>query len=80
MTMFLDDGETHISLGSPYVIAGDKVAIHRQVCEQAARNQRCADRIVAEGSVTKVLSDKYSVARFPSGVDVREGDEVRKVQ
>lgn len=79
VAMNLQGGESHISLGSKEVSVGDKVGVFRNECEKRGKKSSCSERLVGEGVVTAVLSDRYSAAKFPSGVEVREGDAVKKI-
>jgi hypothetical protein len=40
--------------------------------------RKCTRQLVAEGAVSKVLNEHYSVVDFPAGVVFSEGDSVEK--
>jgi hypothetical protein len=71
IVMKIDDTEAHVGLGAGEVKVGDELTLYRYHCHKA-----CWKREIGSGTVTQVLNDSYSIARFRHRINLREGDIV----
>ena len=82
VVMKLDDRTAHVELPPGSVGAGDAVALVELRCPDKVVRRRhsppdgCDTLVRGAGTVTKVLSDKYTVVEFPKGLSFKEGDVV----
>ena len=74
LVMKIDDTEAHVGLGAGEVEVGDQLTLFRYFC----RPKKCTKRVIGRGTVTQVLNDSYSVARFNPQINLREGDIVER--
>jgi hypothetical protein len=77
VVMRIDDHEAHIGLGSDDVTKGDHVTLFRHVCT-GSKIKKCHKQAIGSGTVTAVLNESYSIARFSTVNPLREGDIVEK--
>jgi hypothetical protein len=77
VVMRIDDHEAHVGLGSNDVTRGDQLTLFRHVCT-GAKIKTCHKQAVGSGTVTEVLNESYSIARFSTVNSLREGDIVEK--
>jgi hypothetical protein len=87
VAMKISDTQAHVCLGNEEVNVGDSVTLFRNVCHAspdatpktpAQTKNHCEKTFIAEGKVVELLNKHYSVASFPTGIDVREGDVVER--
>ncbi len=77
----VSDNRAEVSTRSNEVTVGDRVDIIRRVCREVNTSdavERCGTATVGSGEIVRVLDDRHSVARFPSGTDFNKGDVVEK--
>lgn len=84
VVMKIDTTKAHVCLGRGEVAVNDRVRLYRNVCNPGAgsgSNHRstCTKETVAEGTVTELLDDHYSVVTFPAGTVFEEGNTVEKL-
>jgi hypothetical protein len=65
--------EAHITLPAANVTVGDKVTIYRDV-HTGGRHGRIEQRLIGEGTVTRLMGEKYAVVEVPAGVEFQQGD------
>ena len=58
--------------------AGHDLAIVSLVCEPSGRRNVCKKAAVADGKVTEILDEHYSVVTFPAGTTFEEGNTIEK--
>ena len=79
VVMKIDPTTAHVCLGNGEVAVNDKVRLYKNVCKQGDRRPICTRETVAEGKVTEVLDDHYSVVTFAAGTTFEEGNTVEKL-
>ena len=77
VVMRIDDHEAHVGLGSKDVTRGDQLTLFRHVCT-GSKIKTCHKQALGSGTVTEVLNESYSIARFSTVNALREGDIVEK--
>jgi hypothetical protein len=77
VVMKVDDTEAHVGLGANEVTPSDQLTVFRYICT-TSKTARCEKRKIGSGQVTQVLNESYSVARFRSSINLREGDIVER--
>ena len=79
--------EAHVGMGTSDVSVGDHVELYKNVCVTAAQEgptprngfrQNCHKEQKGHGIVTSVINADYSVVKFDSGTEFKEGDTVEK--
>jgi hypothetical protein len=55
-----------------------RVRDRRNVCTQADRRPTCKKETVADGRVTELIDEHYSIVTFPSGTTFEEGNTVER--
>lgn len=78
VVMKVDEDEAHVFLGKNEVEPGDKLVLYKSVCEGAGKGRRCSKVKVGEGEILEIVSEHYSLARFPRNVEFAEGYIVEK--
>lgn len=79
VVMKIDPTTAHVCLGSGEVAVNDRVRLYRNVCTPSARRSVCKKEPIADGVVTELLDEHYSVVTFPAGTTFAEGDTVEKL-
>ena len=85
IVMKIDPTKAHVCLGVGEVAVNDRVRLYRNVCTPIAAGSgrahpsTCTKETVAEGTVTELLDEHYSVVTFPAGIVFQEGDTVEKI-
>lgn len=77
--MKIDPTTAHVCLGSGEVAVNDRVRLYRNVCTPSGRRAVCKKEAIADGTVTELLDEHYSVVTFPAGTTFAEGDTVEKL-
>ena len=77
VVMRIDDHEAHVGLGADDVTRGDQLTLFRHVCT-GSKIKKCHKQAIGSGTVTEVLNESYSIARFSTVNALREGDIVEK--
>lgn len=67
------DTEAHVLLSAREVAVGDKVCIYRDV-SLGGRRPSTEKKLIGEGTVTRLMGNKYASVEVPAGVDFHEGD------
>lgn len=75
----------HVYLGNNEVQVGDRVTAFKHNCSRASgdklpdlKKEECAREKLGNGTVVKILNDRYSEVKFDSGVVFEEGTSVEK--
>jgi hypothetical protein len=55
-----------------FLAVNQRVELYKKVCDTAGKRPVCHDAPVAEGVVTSLLNDHYSVVTFPAGTAFEE--------
>lgn len=81
VAMKISDTEAHVGLGSKEISTGAHVELYKNECRAAGPADRgipreCKKVPLGHGEVTSVLSEDYSVVKFPDGVKFTEGDTI----
>jgi hypothetical protein len=79
VVMKIDPTTAHVCLGNGEVAVNDRVRLYRNVCEPSGRRNVCKKAAVADGKVTEVLDEHYSVVTFPAGTTFEEGNTIEKL-
>jgi hypothetical protein len=79
VVMKIDPTTAHVCLGSGEVAANDRVRLYRNVCEPSGRRTICKKETVADGKVTEILDEHYSVVTFSAGTTFEEGNTIEKL-
>jgi hypothetical protein len=82
VVMKIDPTTAHVCLGSGEVKANDRVRLYNNVCTPVAAGRQpptCKKQVLAEGTVTAVLDEHYSVVAFPAGTSFAEGNTVERL-
>ena len=80
VVMKIDATTAHVCLGEGEVAVNDSVRLYKNVCKSGGKRPVCHKEAVADGKVTELLDDHYSVVTFPAGTTFEEGFTVEKVQ
>jgi len=78
VTMKIDPTTAHVCLGNGEVAVNDPVHLYRNVCTQADRRPTCKKETIADGRVTELIDEHYSIVTFPSGTTFEEGNTVER--
>jgi hypothetical protein len=79
VVMKIDPTTAHVCLGHGEVAVTDRVRLYKNVCEPSGKRGVCKKVMVADGTVTELLDDHYSVVAFPAGTTFEEGNTVEKL-
>jgi hypothetical protein len=79
VVMKIDPTTAHVCLGKGEVAVNDRVRLFRNICEPSGRRTICRKEAVADGKVTEVLDEHYSVVTFPAGTTFEEGNTIEKL-
>lgn len=79
VVMKIDPTTAHVCLGNGEVAVNDRVRLYKNICEPSGRRSVCKKEPVAEGTVTQLLDEHYSVVSFPAGTTFEEGNTVEKL-
>jgi len=82
VVMKIDPTTAHVCLGSGEVNVNDRVRLFKNVCTPTAADRRppiCKKEALAEGTVSQVLDEHYSVVNFPAGTTFDEGNTIEKL-
>ena len=79
VVMKIDPTTAHVCLGKGEVAVNDRVRLYRNVCTPSGRRSVCKKEAVADGTVTELLDEHYSVVTFPAGTTFEEGNTVEKL-
>lgn len=81
VVMKIDPTTAHVCLGKDEVAPNDRVRLFKNVCRPSVGNYRavCTKETVADGTVTQILDDHYSVVTFPAGTTFDEGNTIEKL-
>ncbi|HEU4733370.1 MAG TPA: hypothetical protein VFT22_36005 [Kofleriaceae bacterium] len=77
--MKIDPVTAHVCLGDGEVAINDRVRLYKNACESSGRRSVCKKTPVADGTVTQLLDEHYSVVTFPAGTTLEEGNTVEKL-
>ena len=80
--MKIDPTTAHVCLGNGEYKVNDRVRLFNNVCTPAVGDRRppiCKKETVAEGTVTQLLDEHYSVVAFPAGTIFVEGNTVERL-
>lgn len=81
VVMKISDTQAHVCMGNNEVAVGDRVRLVKHECSGSKPAvHRCKPVVIAEGKVTEVLNEHYSVVDFPQGTVFTEGESVEKVK
>ena len=85
VVMKMQNGEAHVCLGNSQVKTGDAVTLVRHECKAQKLGSRsgasefnCSPVVLGTGVVSKVYDEHYSVVKFPTELNFKEGDLVEK--
>jgi len=80
VVMKIDQTKAHVCLGRGEVAVNDRVRLYKNECVQRDRRpSQCTKTPLAEGTVTELLDDHYSIVTFPAGTAFEEGSTVEKL-
>lgn len=84
VVMKIDPTTAHVCLGNGEVAVNDHVRLFRNICKQGGAGSGasvsvCTKEKVADGTVTQLLDDHYSVVTFPTGTTFEEGNTIEKL-
>jgi len=79
IVMKIDPTTANVCLGNGEVAVNDKIRLYKNVCKQGDRRPMCTRETVAEGKVTEMLDEHYSLVTFPAGTMFEEGNTVEKL-
>jgi hypothetical protein len=80
VVMKIDPTSAHVCLGTGEVAVNDRVRLYRNVCKPSGNWKKdCTRETVAEGTVTALLDEHYSVVTFPAGTVFEEGNTIEKL-
>jgi hypothetical protein len=80
VVMKIDSTTAHVCLGNNEVAVSDRIRLYKNECRQVDRRpQLCTKITIAEGTVTQLLDEHYSVVTFPAGTAFEEGYTVEKL-
>ena len=82
--MKIDPVKAHVCLGRGEVAVHDHVRLYQNVCTTGAGSGSghrvdCTKQTIADGTVTELIDDHYSVVTFPAGTTFAEGNTVEKL-
>ena len=83
VAMKISDTEAHACVRKIDVDVGDKMTLFRNECKQdvgstKSRGQHCKLVRVGEGTISENLNEHYSVLKFDTPTEYREGDLLEK--
>ena len=73
IVMLASTTEAHLTLPAGGVSLGDKVLIYRNI-HSSTRNTTFRKQMMGEGTVIRLMGDKYAAVEVPAGVIFRIGD------
>ena len=79
VVMKIDPTTAHVCLGSGEVAVNDRVRLYKNVCEAKDRRSVCTKLTIADGMVTQLLDEHYSVVVFPAATPFEEGYTIEKL-
>lgn len=79
VVMKIDPTTAHVCLGTGEVAVNDHVRLFRNVCKPGSYRPTCTKETIAEGTVTQLLDEHYSVVAFPAGTTFEEGNTIEKL-
>ena len=80
VVMKIDPTTAHVCLGNGEIKVDDRVRLFSNVCTPADRRPPiCKKEALAEGTVTQVLDEHYSVVTFPAGTSFAEGNTIERL-
>ena len=79
VVMKIDATTAHVCLGNGEVALNDPVRLYKNVCKASGKAEVCKKEAVADGKVTELLDEHYSVVTFPTGTTFEEGNTVEKL-
>jgi hypothetical protein len=79
IVMKIDPTTAHVCLGNQEVAVNDRVRLYKNDCKHVDRRTICEKVTLAEGTVTELLDEHYSVVAFPAGTTFEEGYTVEKL-
>lgn len=81
VVMKIDPTKAHVCLGRGEVAVNDRVRLYKNNCKTRAdgRHAACTKETIADGTVTELLDDHYSVVTFPAGTSFEEGNTIEKL-
>lgn len=81
VVMKIDSTTAHVCLGKGEVALNDRVRLFKNVCRPSVGAYRalCTKETVADGTITQLLDDHYSVVTFPAGTTFDEGSTIEKL-
>ena len=80
VVMKIDATKAHVCLGRGEVAVNDRVRLYKNECTPRDRRPpECKKTPIAEGTVTELLDDHYSVVTFPAGTAFEEGGTIEKL-
>ena len=84
VAMKINDTEAHACVRKLDVEVGDKMAVFRNECtsdtgSSKASGRHCRLERIGEGTISEQLNEHYSVLKFDTPTEYREGDLLEKV-
>jgi len=79
VVMKIDPTTAHVCLGANEVAVSDRIRLYKNECTASGRRSICKKVTVAEGTVTQLLDEHYSLVTFPAGTTFEEGYTVEKL-
>jgi hypothetical protein len=79
VVMKIDPTTAHVCLGKGEVAVNDRVRLYKNACEPSGTRTVCKKIAIADGTVTELLDEHYSIVTFPSGTTMEEGNTVEKL-
>jgi len=81
VVMKLDPTTAHVCLGNREVAVNDRVRLYKDACEKRSdgRASVCKKTTIADGLVTELIDEHYSVVTFPAGTPFEEGNTIEKL-
>ncbi len=81
VVMKIDPTKAHVCLGRGEVALNDRVRLYKNACKQSSDGRRmaCTKEVIADGTVTELLDEHYSVVTFPAGTIFDEGNTIEKL-
>lgn len=85
VAMKVNSTDAHIAMKNGELKVGDRIDAYRNNCVRDAYHQNrnssipiCKKEKIGSGIVTSLLNEHYSVVKFDTGVDFREGTVIEK--
>jgi len=79
VVMKIDPTTAHVCLGSGEVAVNDRVRLYKNVCTPSGRRSVCKKEPIADGTVTELLDEHYSVVTLPAGTTFEEGNTIERL-